>query len=166
MKGISPCLWFDGQAEEAARFYTSIFKNSKIGNLTRYGDSAAAASGRPKGSVMTVTFKLDGQDFMALNGGPEFKFTEAISFMVKCESQDEIDHFWAKLSEGGHPNVCGWLKDKFGLSWQIVPAALEAMMEDKDPKKAERVMSALMQMKKLDIKILKEAFEGEKAGVR
>lgn len=167
MKGINPCLWFDGQAEEAARFYTSIFKNSKIGSVSRYGEAGAAASGRPKGSVMTVTFQIDGQKFVALNGGPHFKFTEAISFMVNCETQQEIDHFWEKLSEGGEPGPCGWLKDKYGLSWQIVPAVLEEMMQDKDARRSERVMEAILKMKKLDIKALKEAHaHGEKAGVR
>jgi predicted 3-demethylubiquinone-9 3-methyltransferase (glyoxalase superfamily) len=164
MKSINPCLWFDSQAEEAARFYTSVFKKSKIGTITRYAAAPAEATGRPKGSVMTVTFQLDGQEFMALNGGPHFKFSEAISLMVNCETQEEIDYFWQKLSEGGEPGVCGWLKDKFGLSWQIVPAALEQMMQD--AKKAERVMEALLKMKKLDIKALKEAAESEKAGVR
>ena len=166
MKAINPCLWFDNQAEEAARFYTSIFKDSKIGTITRYGDSAAAAAGRPKGSVMTVTFKLDGQEFMALNGGPIFKFSEAISLMVNCETQEEIDHFWTKLSEGGEEGPCGWLKDKFGLSWQIVPAIMAEWMKDRDTTRSERVMEALLKMKKLDIKALKQAYEGEKAGVR
>ena len=166
MKAINPCLWFDNQAEEAARFYTSIFKDSKIGTITRYGDSAAAAAGRPKGSVMTVTFKLDGQEFMALNGGPIFKFSEAISLMVNCETQEEIDHFWTKLSEGGEEGPCGWLKDKFGLSWQIVPAIMAEWMKDRDTTRSERVMEALLKMKRLDIKALKQAYEGEKAGVR
>ncbi|TMQ53411.1 MAG: VOC family protein [Candidatus Eisenbacteria bacterium] len=166
MKAINPCLWFDNQAEEAARFYASIFKDSKIGTITRYGDSAAAAAGRPKGSVMTVTFKLDGQEFMALNGGPIFKFSEAISLMVNCETQEEIDHFWTKLSEGGEEGPCGWLKDKFGLSWQIVPAIMAEWMKDRDTTRSERVMEALLKMKKLDIKALKQAYEGEKAGVR
>jgi len=166
MKAINPCLWFDNQAEEAARFYTSIFKDSKIGTITRYGDSAAAAAGRPKGSVMTVTFKLDGQEFMALNGGPIFKFSEAISLMVNCETQEEIDHFWTKLSEGGEEGPCGWLKDKFGLSWQIVPAIMAEWMKDRDTTRSERVMEGLLKMKKLDIKALKQAYEGEKAGVR
>src|SRR6266850_958741 len=130
MKAINPCLWFDNQAEEAARFYTSIFKNSKIGTITHYGDAGAGASGRPKGSVMTMAFQLDGQEFIGLNGGPHFKFSEAISFMVNCETQKEIDDFWARLSEGGEEGPCGWLKDKYGLSWQIVPAALGEMMKD------------------------------------
>jgi predicted 3-demethylubiquinone-9 3-methyltransferase (glyoxalase superfamily) len=135
-----------------------------MGTITRYGAAASKAAGRPEGSVMTVTFELDGQKFMALNGGPQFKFSEAISLMVNCENQEEIDYYWQKLSEGGELSVCGWLKDKFGLSWQIVPAALEQWMED--PKKAERVMEAVIKMTKLDIKALKEAAEGEKAGVR
>jgi predicted 3-demethylubiquinone-9 3-methyltransferase (glyoxalase superfamily) len=165
MKAIRPFLWFDNQAEEAARFYTSIFKNSKIGTIARYGDSGAAAAGRPKGSVMTVTFQLNGQEFMALNGGPHFKFSEAFSFMVSCENQKEIDEFWEKLSDGGQEGPCGWLKDKYGLSWQVVPAALDEWM--KDASGAERVMAAVLKMKKLDIKTLKEAYEqGEKAGVR
>jgi len=166
MKAINPCLWFDNQAEEAARFYTSVFKKSKIGTVTRYGESASKAAGRPKGSVMTVTFQLDGQEFMALNGGPIFKFSEAISLMVNCDTQEEIDYFWQKLSEGGEPGPCGWLKDKFGLSWQIVPAVMGEWMKDKDVTRSERVMDALLKMKKLDIKALKQAYEGEKAGVR
>ena len=165
MKGFRPCLWFDDKGEEAARFYASIFKNSKIGTIARYGDAASKAAGRPKGSVMTVAFTLNGQEFLALNGGPHFKFSEAISFMVNCENQKEIDEYWAKLSEGGEEGPCGWLKDKYGLSWQIVPAALDEWM--KDPKAAERVMAAVLKMKKLDINTLKEAYEqGEKAGVR
>jgi predicted 3-demethylubiquinone-9 3-methyltransferase (glyoxalase superfamily) len=167
MKPITSCLWFDHEAEEAARFYTSIFKDSKMGTVTHYGESGAGASGRPKGSVMTATFQINGQQFMGLNGGPHFKFSEAISFVLNCESQKEIDEYWEKLSEGGEPGPCGWLKDKYGLSWQIVPAALEEMMQDKDPKKADRVMGAIIKMKKLDIKTLKEAYEqGEEAGVR
>jgi predicted 3-demethylubiquinone-9 3-methyltransferase (glyoxalase superfamily) len=165
MKGITPCMWFDDKAEEAARFYTSIFKNSKIGTISRYGEAGAGASGRPKGSVMTVTFELDGQKFLGLNGGPLFKFSEAISLMVNCETQKEIDDFWAKLSKDGEEGPCGWLKDKYGLSWQIVPDTLDEMM--KDPKGANRVMEAVLKMKKLDIKTLKEAYErSEKAGVR
>jgi len=165
MKGFRPCLWFDDKGEEAARFYTSIFKNSKIGTIARYGDAASNAAGRPKGSVMTVAFTLNGQEFLALNGGPLFKFSEAISFMVSCENQKEIDEYWGKLSEGGEEGPCGWLKDKYGLSWQIVPAALDEWM--KDPKAAERVMAAVLKMKKLDINTLKEAYEqSERAGVR
>ena len=158
---ITPFLWFDTQAEEAANFYVSIFKNSRIKGLARYDTEAAQASGQPKGSVMTVQFELDGQDFVALNGGPAFKFTEAISFVVNCESQDEIDHFWQKLSAGGGQEVeCGWLKDRFGLSWQVVPADLEEMIQDKDPEKPKRVMAAIMKMKKLDMAELRKAYEG------
>lgn len=159
MQRITPFLWFDNQAEEAARFYVSIFKNSKILNVARYGDAGAAASGRPKGSVMTVTFQLDGQEFTALNGGPEFKFTEAISLMVNCKTQQEVDELWDRLTDGGEPGPCGWLKDKYGLSWQIVPTVLGEMMLDKDPKKAERVMQAMLQMKKIEIAGLKRAYE-------
>lgn len=155
MPRITPFLWFENKAEEAANFYVSIFPNSKIGATARYSDEGANASGMPKGSVMTVAFELDGQKFTALNGGPHFKFTEAISFMINCETQAEIDHYWNKLSEGGRPNRCGWLKDKYGLSWQIVPAALPKLMGD--PQKASRVMKALLQMDKLDIAKLEEA---------
>ena len=158
---ITPFLWFDTQAEEAANFYVSIFKNSRIKGLARYDTEAAQASGQPKGSVMTVQFELDGQDFVALNGGPTFKFTEAISLVVNCESQAEIDHFWQKLSAGGGQEVeCGWLKDRFGLSWQVVPADLEEMIQDKDPEKPKRVMAAVMKMKKLDMAELRKAYEG------
>jgi len=168
IKGITPCLWFDSNAEEAVKFYVSVFsanggaasgqKPSKITGITRYGESGAAVAGRPKGSVMTVEFHLAGQEFMALNGGPLFTFSEAISFIVNCETQEEIDTFWEKLSEGGKPGQCGWLKDKYGLSWQIVPTVLGEMMKDKDPKKSERVMAALLQMTKLDIKRLEQAY--------
>ena len=156
---ITPMLWFDNQAEEAARFYTSIFKNSKIKNITHYGDAAAQASGRPKGSVMTVDFEIEGQDFVGLNGGPQFKFSEATSFVVSCRTQKEIDELWAKLTAGGgEPGPCGWLKDRFGLSWQVVPAVLSKLME-RGPKRAERVMAALMKMGKLDIATLERAAE-------
>ena len=165
---ITPCLWFDNNAEEAVNFYVSIFsarggsssgrKTSKITGITRYGESGAAVSGRPKETVMTVTFQLEGQEFMALNGGPLFTFSEAISFIVNCETQKEIDMFWEKLSEDGKTGQCGWLKDRYGLSWQIVPSVLAEMMQDKDPKKSERVMSALLQMTKLDIKRLEQAY--------
>src|SRR5213594_4540472 len=158
---ISPFLWFDHQAEDAVNFYVSIFKNSKIGSVTRYAEEAAKASGRPKGSVMTVAFELNGQEFVALNGGPIFKFTEAVSFIVNCETQAEVDRLWEKLSEGGEKGQCGWLKDKYGLSWQIVPTVLSKMLQDKDARKSERVMSALLQMKKLDIKRLEQAFRKE-----
>jgi predicted 3-demethylubiquinone-9 3-methyltransferase (glyoxalase superfamily) len=159
MQKIITHFWFNDQAEEAAQFYTSLFKNSKILSVARYGDAGAKVSGRPAGSVMTVTFQLDGQQFIALNGGPHFKFTEAISLLVNCETQDEVDRLWEKLSEGGEPGPCGWLKDKYGLSWQIVPTALGEMLQGKDPKKTERVMQALLQMKKLDIAGLKRAYE-------
>ena len=154
MQKITPCLWFDDQAEEAARFYTSLFKNSKVGRTTRYGEGGP----RPKGSVLTVKFRLDGQDFLALNGGPQFKFTEAVSFIVSCETQKEVDRLWEALSEGGEKVQCGWLKDRYGLSWQIVPTILERMISDPDPRRADRVFQAVMHMKKLDIKALKEAY--------
>jgi len=159
MQKITPCLWFDDKAEEAATFYTSIFKNSKIVKIARYGEAGAEVSGRPKGTVMTVTFHLEEQEFMALNGGPQFKFTEAISFVVNCQTQEEVDEYWEKLSDGGQEVQCGWLKDKYGLSWQIVPIILGEMLNDSDPKKAERVMKAMLQMKKIDINGLKQAYE-------
>ena len=153
---ITPFLWFDNQAEEAAQFYTSIFKNSKILTVSRYGDAGPG----PKGSVMVVSFQLEGQQFTALNGGPRFKFSEAFSFVVNCENQQEIDHYWTKLtSNGGQESQCGWLKDKFGFSWQIVPTALGKLMSG-DPQQANRVMQALLQMKKLDIATLEEASAG------
>jgi len=163
MQKITPCLWFDDKAEEAVKFYASIFKNSKVGRFAPYGEAGAKVSGRPKGSVMTATFEIAGQEFMALNGGPHFKFSEAISFIVNCETQKEIDEFWEKLSDGGEKGVCGWLKDKYGLSWQIVPTVLGGMMQDKDSEKSNRVMEAILQMKKLDIKRLKEAYERSEA---
>jgi predicted 3-demethylubiquinone-9 3-methyltransferase (glyoxalase superfamily) len=156
---ITPFLWFDDQAEEAAKFYISIFKNSKIGKITRYDEEAAGASGRPAGSVMTVDFELEGQKFVALNGGPVFKFTEALSFVVNCESQEEVDYFWKKLSVGGEESHCGWLKDKFGLSWQVVPTVLTEMLADQDTAKAKRVMHAMLQMDKIDIPALKKAYD-------
>jgi predicted 3-demethylubiquinone-9 3-methyltransferase (glyoxalase superfamily) len=161
MQKITPFLWFDNQAEEAANFYASVFKNSKIGRVARYDEAGAKASGRPKGTAMTVAFQLEGQDFVALNGGPHFKFTEAVSFVVNCKTQKEVDHYWEKLSAGGDEKAqqCGWLKDKYGLSWQIVPDVLGKMLQDKDPKKSGRVMEALLKMKKLDIKALKQAYE-------
>ena len=155
---ITPFLWFDDKAEEAMNFYVSIFKNSKTGSVSRYDEAGAAASGRPKGSVMTATFQLDGQEFIALNGGPHFKFTEAISFVVNCKTQVEVDKFWEKLSEGGEKSRCGWLKDKYGLSWQIVPTILDELMQDKNAEKSKRVMEAMLKMDKLDIKKLKEAY--------
>ena len=156
---ITPCLWFNDNAQEAVNFYVSIFKNSKVGNIARYGKEGAKASGRQIGTVMTNTFQLDGQDFMALNGGPIFKFTEAISFIVNCKTQEEVDELWEKLSGGGEEGICGWLKDKYGLSWQIVPTVLGEMMLDKDARKSERVMEALVKMKKIDIETLKKAYE-------
>jgi predicted 3-demethylubiquinone-9 3-methyltransferase (glyoxalase superfamily) len=158
MKKITPCLWFDNKAEEAAKFYVSIIKNSKIGSVTCYGEEGAEASGRPAGTVMTVSFQLNGQEFMALNGGPQFTFSHAISFIVNCETQEEIDKLWEKLSEGGEKEVCGWLKDKYGVSWQIVPTVLGEMMQDKDTEKTKRVMKALLQMTKIDIKTLQQAY--------
>jgi len=158
MQKITPFLWFDDKAEEAANFYVSIFENAKIGSITRYGEEGAKASGRPKGTVMTVAFQIAGQDFTALNGGPHFQFTEAVSFVVNCTTQQEIDYFWEKLSAGGK-GQCGWLKDKYGLSWQIVPTVLVEMLEDKDTKKSQRVMQAIMQMTKIDIAGLKQAYE-------
>src|SRR5439155_7147313 len=152
---ITPFLWFDKQAEEAARFYTSIFESAKIVSLTRYGEAGPG----PRGSVMTVAFQLDGQEFVALNGGPQFKFTEATSFVVNCDTQEEVDRFWEKLSEGGQEVQCGWLKDRYGLSWQIVPVVLSQMLQDEDPQKSQRVMKALLQMKKIDIGRLKKAYE-------
>jgi len=160
---ITPFLWFDNQAEDAANFYASIFRNSKIVTMTRYSEEAAGASGRPKGSVMTVAFKLEGQEFVALNGGPHFKFTEAISFVVNCKSQEEVDYYWEKLSAGGDEKAqqCGWLKDKYGVSWQIVPAVLGELLSDPDAEKSRRVMKALLQMKKIDLKALKRAYDGQ-----
>ena len=155
MQKITPFLWFDGKAEEAMNFYVSIFKNSKIGKVARYGEAGPG----PKGTVMTATFQLDGQDFIAINGGPQFKFTEAISLVVNCETQQEVDEFWEKLSEGGEKSKCGWLKDRYGLSWQIVPAKLGEMMQDRDPEKSKRVMMAMLQMDKLDIETLKQAYD-------
>jgi len=161
MPKITPCLWFDNQAEEAVNFYVSIFKNSKIGSITRYGEEGYEIHGRPAGTVMTVEFQLEGQGFVALNGGPVFKFNEAISFQVHCKTQEEVDHYWEKLSKGGDKNAqqCGWLKDKYSVSWQIVPTVLPKMLQDKDAKKSERVMKALLQMKKLDIERLEQAYE-------
>ena len=161
MQKISPCLWFDDQGEEAAKFYTSIFKDSKIGDVTRYGKEGYEIHGREEGTVMTVEFEIEGQKFLALNGGPIFKFNEAISFQVYCETQEEVDYFWEKLSEGGDEKAqqCGWLKDKYGVSWQIVPTILIKMLKDKDSEKSQRVMKAMLQMHKLDISVLKKAYE-------
>ena len=155
MQKITPFLWFDGNAEEAVNFYVSIFKHSKILSVARYGEAGPG----PKGSVMTASFQLDGQEFVALNGGPQFKFTEAISFWVRCETQEEIDEMWEKLSAGGAKSRCGWLKDKYGLSWQVVPPILGEMLQDKDAKKSQRVMAAMMQMDKIDISLLRKAYE-------
>ncbi len=159
---ITPFLWFDDQAEEATKFYTSIFPNSKILNIARYSEAGAKVSGRPKTSVMTVPFEIAGQKFIALNGGPEFKFNEAISFVVTCNTQKEIDYFWKKLTAAGGKEVqCGWLRDKFGVSWQVVPEILGELMASKDPAKSQRVMEALLKMVKLDIKKLKAAAKGK-----
>ncbi len=159
---IAPCLWFDHQAEEAAKFYTSVFRNSRINNISRYGKEGREVHGRPAGSVMAVAFELDGHPFSALNGGPVFQFNEAVSFQVYCASQAEVDYYWEKLSAGGDPKAqqCGWLKDKYGLSWQIVPTALLKMLDDPDTVKAGRAMHVMLQMKKLDIAKLQQAFDG------
>jgi predicted 3-demethylubiquinone-9 3-methyltransferase (glyoxalase superfamily) len=169
MQGFTLCLWFDDKAEEAANFYVSIFsavgrsasggKSCRIVTVARYGEEGAKVSGRPKGTVMTVLFELEGQKFLGLNGGPIFTFSPAISFIVNCETEEEVDWFWEKLSEGGKTDQCGWLKDKYGVSWQIVPTALGEMLQDKDPRKSERVMKAMLQMKKIDVKGLKQAYE-------
>lgn len=156
MQKITPFLWFDHQAEEAATFYVSIVKNSKIVSVARYGDAGPG----PKGSVMTVVFELGGQQFIALNGGPQFKFTEAVSFVINCETQLEVDELWEKLSSGGRKDRCGWLKDKFGLSWQIVPAILGRLMQDKDREKSKRVMQAMLKMDKLNVEGLQQAYDG------
>jgi predicted 3-demethylubiquinone-9 3-methyltransferase (glyoxalase superfamily) len=159
---ITPFLWFDDQAEEAARFYTAIFPDSKITAVSRYGEAGQEIHGRPPGSVMVVAFELDGQPFTALNGGPAFKFNEAISLVVNCEAQQEVDHYWDKLTAGGDPMAqqCGWLKDRYGVSWQIVPTVIPKYLSDPDPKRSNRVMQALLQMKKLDIAQLQRAYEG------
>lgn len=164
MQKITPCLWFDDKAEEAAKFYVNVFNNapgsrkkSKVGKVARYDKASAKVAGRPEGSVLTVAFELDGQGFVGLNGGPIFKFTEAVSFSVDCKDQKETDYFWEKLSAGGEESVCGWLKDKFGLSWQIVPSVLPKLLADPDPKKAARVMKAMLGMKKIDIVELQKA---------
>jgi predicted 3-demethylubiquinone-9 3-methyltransferase (glyoxalase superfamily) len=159
---IAPCLWFDTQAEEAAGFYLSVFRNSRIVKISRYGKAGYEIHHRPAGSVMTVAFELDGQAFTALNGGPVFKFNEAISLQINCESQEEVDYYWQKLAEGGDRKAqqCGWLKDKYGLSWQVVPVAMIELISDPDPEKSGRVMAAMLQMKKLDIDQLKQAYAG------
>ena len=157
MQKITPFLWFDNNAEEAMNFYVSVFKNSKVLNVARYGDAGPG----PKGTVMTADFELDGQEFVGLNGGPNFKFTEAVSFVVNCESQEEVDYFWTRLSEGGKTSRCGWLQDKFGLWWQVTPTVLSELIRDKDPEKSKRVMEAMMQMDKIDIEPLQRAYEGK-----
>jgi predicted 3-demethylubiquinone-9 3-methyltransferase (glyoxalase superfamily) len=157
MQKITPFLWFDGNAEEAANFYISIFKNSKMGKISRYGDAGPGL----KGSVMSVTFQIEGQEFFALNGGPQFKFTPAISFFVNCETQQEVDDLWEKLSAGGRTDRCGWLQDKFGLSWQIIPTVLGQLLGDKDPQRAKRAMQAMLQMTKIDIEKLQQAAEAK-----
>lgn len=162
LQKITPCLWFDDQAEDAARFYTSVFRNSRITQVARYGQAGREMHGRAPGSAMTVAFELDGHSFTALNGGPVFRFNEAISFQVNCEDQKEVDYFWRKLSEGGDERAqqCGWLKDRFGVSWQIVPRILVAMVTDPDVEKSQRVFAAMLQMKKIDIDALKRAYAG------
>ncbi|MEP6927440.1 MAG: VOC family protein [Ginsengibacter sp.] len=165
MQKITSNLWFDTQAEEAVKLYTSVFKNSKIGRTARYGKEGYEIHGMAEGTIMTMEFVLEGQKFVALNGGPIFKFSEAISFIVNCDTQEEVDYYWEKLSEGGDKKaqICGWLKDKFGLSWQIIPAVLPEMLSDSDAKKSQRVMKAMLQMKKIDIPTLKQAFTGKDA---
>ena len=163
MQKINPCLWFDNNAEDAVQFYVSIFKNAKFGNVTRYGKEGYEIHKKKEGTVMTIDFEIEGQKFLALNGGPVFKFNEAISFQIYCDTQEEIDYYWEKLTEGGDKNaqVCGWLKDKFGVSWQVVPLVLIKMLQDKDSDKTERVMKAMLQMHKLDINALTKAYQGE-----
>jgi predicted 3-demethylubiquinone-9 3-methyltransferase (glyoxalase superfamily) len=164
MQRITPFLWFDDQAEEAASHYVSIFENSKVRSITRYDEEGGAkAAGRPTGSVMTVAFELDGQEFVALNGGPLFKFTEAVSFVVNCETQAQVDHYWEELSAGGQQVQCGWLKDRFGVSWQVVPTVLSKMVQDEDRERSRRVMAAMLKMKKIDIQALTRAYEGRSA---
>src|SRR5213595_727410 len=162
MQKITPFLWFDDQAEDAVNFYTSLFKNSKTGRILRYNAEAAEKTGRPVGSVLTIEFEIEGQKFVALNGGPLFKFNESVSFVINCETQEEVDYFWGKLTaDGGEESACGWLRDKFGLSWQVTPTVLIDMLNDKDPKKAGRVMKAMMQMQKIEINKLKAAYGGK-----
>lgn len=163
MQKIIPCLWFDDKAEEAAKFYASVFKGSKVGDVTRYGKEGYEIHGREAGTVMTVEFEIEGQEFLGLNGGPIFKFNEAISFQVLCETQGEVDYYWQKLSEGGDEKAqqCGWLKDQYGVSWQIVPTILPKILKDKDTEKSQRVMKAMLQMHKLDIQTLIKAYEGK-----
>lgn len=163
VKKITTNLWFDNQAEEAAKFYTSVFKNSSIGAITRYGKEGFEIHGRPAGSVMTIEFELEGQQFLGLNGGPHFKFNEAISFIITCETQKELDYYWDKLTEGGDEKaqMCGWLKDKFGLSWQVVPTGMNEMLKDENSEKSQRAMRAMLQMKKPDIAALHKAYDGK-----
>lgn len=161
MQKIIPFLWFDGNAEEAVNFYVSIFKDSKIVNVARYGEAVAKAAGRPEGTVMTIVFRLEGQEFIALNGGPVFTFSPAISLLVNCETQEEVDELWEKLSEGGEIEQCGWLRDKYGVSWQIIPTLLVDLLQGKHAEKAERVMNAMLQMNKIDIQGLKQAYQQE-----
>ena len=158
---ISPCLWFDHQAEEAAQFYTGIFKDSKITAISRYPEVGQEIHGKPPGSVLTVAFELNGQSFTALNGGPVFKFNEAVSFQIECETQEEVDYYWERLSEGGQEDACGWVKDRYGLSWQVIPTAFVDMISGPDPEKAKRVTEAMFTMKKLDIAVLQKAYAGE-----
>jgi len=162
LQKITSNLWFDNEAEEAVKYYTSIFASSSIGKITRFGNTGQEIHGRPAGSVMTIEFTLNGHPFMALNGGPDFKFNEAVSFIISCQTQEEVDYYWDKLKEGGDPQAlqCGWLKDKFGLSWQVVPVILDEMFIDADQQKVDRVMSAMLQMKKLDIAALQKAYKG------
>ena len=163
MNKITPCLWFDGEAEDAARFYSGIFPNSKITSISHYGEAGREVHGQPAGKVLTVAFELDGRPFTALNGGPQFKFNEAVSFQIPCRSQEEIDYYWDKLTAGGDAQAqqCGWLKDRYGLSWQVFPAALMDMLQDRDRKKADRAMQAMMEMKKMDLKALERAYAGQ-----
>lgn len=161
MRGFTTCLWLDSQAEEAARFYSSIFKDAKTGRIVRYGKDGFEFHQKPEGSVMTVEFQMAGQNFLFLNGGHQFKFNESVSIMVNCETQQEVDYYWEKLTDGGQEGPCGWLKDKFGLSWQIAPTILDDMMADPDPKKVARVTKAFFQMKKFDIETLKKAYAGK-----
>lgn len=168
VKPITPCLWFDNQAEEAARYYTGIFRNSRIGAISRYGEAGKEVHGQKAGTVMTIEFELNGQPFTALNGGPIFKFNEAISFQIMCQTQEEVDHYWNKLAAGGDKEAqqCGWVKDKYGLSWQVVPTVLGELLSDPDKEKSGRVMEAMLRMKKLDIAELQQAYEGKGALIR
>jgi predicted 3-demethylubiquinone-9 3-methyltransferase (glyoxalase superfamily) len=162
MQKITPFLWFDGQAEDVANFYTSVFKNSKIDRIFRHSEETAEKLDHPVGSVLTIEFEIEGQKFVALNGGPLFKFNESISFVINCETQEEVDYFWEKLTaNGGEESQCGWLKDKFGVSWQVTPTVLIDMLHDKDPEKAERVMNAMLEMQKIEISKLKAAYDGK-----